>query len=272
MQHHPTTPHALCNALWQNRNLMHALVKREIIGRYRGSFMGLLWSLFNPILMLTVYTFMFSVVFKSRWNGGSDSKAEFALVLFAGMIVFNIFAESITRAPSCIFNNANYVKKVIFLLEILPCVALGSSLFHAAISLAVWLAAYILTFGTLQPTALLLPLILLPVILISMGASWILAALGVYLRDIAQVVGILITALMFLSPIFYPVSALPDAYRPLMLLNPLTPGIEQTRDILFWGHLPEWPMYCLSLIIGLVLTWIGFAGFQKMRKGFADVL
>lgn len=272
MQHHSITPRALLGSFWRNRNVILALIKREVAGRYRGSSMGMLWPLLNPILMLSVYTFMFSTVFKSRWSGGSDSKTEFALILFAGLIVFNIFAESIARAPSCILNNVNYVKKVVFPLEILPCITLGASLFHASISVAVWLVAYILIFGTPHPTALLLPLVLLPITLTSIGLSWALAALGVYIRDIAQVVGILTTALMFLSPVFYPVTALPEAYRPLMALNPLTPSIEQTRDILFWGHAPEWSTFSVSLASGLFVAWVGFACFQKARKGFADVL
>lgn len=262
----------MARSLWHNRNLIHALVEREVVGRYRGSFMGILWSFFNPLLMLTVYTFMFSVVFKARWSGGSESRTEFALILFAGMIVFNVFSECVNRAPGCILNNANYVKKVLFPLETLPLVALGSALFHTLISIVVWLLAYVLFFGMPHLTTLLLPLILLPIALFSLGLTWALAALGVYLRDVAQVVGIFTTALMFLSPIFYPVSALPEAYRPLMQLNPLTPGIEQARDILFWGRLPDLNTFGLSMLSGLLVAWAGFACFQKIRKGFADVL
>ncbi len=262
----------MASSLWRNRNLIHALVEREVVGRYRGSFMGILWSFFNPLLMLTVYTFMFSVVFKARWSGGSESRTEFALILFAGIIVFNVFSECVNRAPGCILNNSNYVKKVLFPLETLPFVALGSALFHSLISIMVWLLAYVLLFGTPHVTTLLLPLILLPIALFSLGLTWALAALGVYLRDVAQVVGIFTTALMFLSPIFYPVSALPETYRPLMQLNPLTPSIEQARDILFWGRIPDMSTFGLSMLAGLLVAWAGFACFQKIRKGFADVL
>ena len=262
----------MASSLWRNRNLIHALVEREVVGRYRGSFMGILWSFFNPLLMLTVYTFMFSVVFKARWSGGSESRTEFALILFAGIIVFNVFSECVNRAPGCILNNSNYVKKVLFPLETLPFVALGSALFHSLISIMVWLLAYVLLFGTPHVTTLLLPLILLPIALFSLGLTWALAALGVYLRDVAQVVGIFTTALMFLSPIFYPVSALPETYRPLMQLNPLTPSIEQARDILFWRRLPDMSTFGLSMLAGLLVAWTGFACFQKIRKGFADVL
>ena len=174
--------------------------------------------------MLVVYTFVFSVVFNARWSAGSDSKTEFALVLFAGLIVFNLFAECANRAPGLILANVNYVKKVVFPLEILPWVALGSAMFHAMISLGVWLAAYVLLFGLPHVTALFLPLVFLPLAFFIMGVSWALASLGVYLRDVSQFVGILTTVLMFLSPIFYPVTALPEAYRSFLLLNPLMPA------------------------------------------------
>ena len=183
--------------------------------------MGLLWSFFNPVLMLAVYTFVFSVVFKARWAGGSDSKTEFALVLFAGLLVFNLFAECVNRAPGLILSNVNYVKKVIFPLEILPVVALGSAGFHFLISLVVWSIFYLLFFGIPPATILLLPLILIPLVLITLGISWLLASLGVYLRDVSQIIGVVTTVLMFLSPIFYPIVALPEEYRPFHANQPV---------------------------------------------------
>ena len=257
---------------WRNRDLIRNLIHREIVGRYRGSVMGVLWSFFTPIFMLGVYTFVFSMVFKARWNAQSESKAEFALVLFAGLIIFNLFAECVNRAPSLILSNANYVKKVIFPLEILPWVVFGAALFHAVVSIVVWLGAFVLLYGFLHPTVFLLPLILVPLALLTMGVSWMLASLGVFLRDVAQFIGIVTTVLMFLSPIFYPISALPEAYRPLLWLNPLMPAIEQTRSVLFWGLPPD------PLVLGgywgtsVCIAWLGFAWFQKTRKGFADVL
>jgi lipopolysaccharide transport system permease protein len=154
MQNFSIAPTEMVNSLWRNRNLVRSLVHREVVGRYRGSFMGILWSFFNPIFMLLVYTFVFSVVFKARWNSGSDSKTEFALVLFAGLLVFNLFSECFNRAPSLILSNVNYVKKVVFPLEILPWVTLGSALFHAAISLIVWFCAYIFFIGIPSVTVL----------------------------------------------------------------------------------------------------------------------
>lgn len=272
MQLFSSSPQELVATIWRNRGLVRALVQREVVARYRGSFAGILWSLFNPVFMLAVYTFVFSVVFKARWSGGSESRSEFALVLFAGMIVFSVFAETITRAPTTIISNPSYVKKVIFPLEILPCVALGSALFHASVSILVWLAAYVLLFGLPHATALLLPLVLLPLVLLTLGLSWLLASLGVYLRDVAQIVGIATTAMMFMSPIFYPLSALPEQYRALLLINPLTPAVEQARAVLVWGRLPDFGMLAVYLAASALVAWLGFAWFQKTRRGFADVL
>lgn len=272
MQKFSIAPHEMLASLWRNRALIKTLIHREVVGRYRGSIMGILWSFFTPVFMLAVYTFVFSVVFKARWSGGSESRTEFALVLFAGLVVFNLFAECVNRAPTLILTNANYVKKVIFPLEILPWVTLGSAMFHALISLGVWMGAYVLIFGFPHPTALLLPLVFLPLVLFIMGMSWMLASLGVYLRDVSQFIGIVTTVLMFLSPIFYPVSALPEAYRPFLLLNPLMPAIEQTRNVLFWGKIPDPTTLGTYILLTSLVAWLGFVWFQKTRKGFADVL
>lgn len=272
MRSFSASPVEMYVSLWRNRELIKALAKREVLGRYRGSVLGLLWSFFNPLFMLAVYTFVFSVVFKARWNTESDSKTEFALVLFAGLIVFNLFAECINRAPGAILSNVNYVKKVVFPLEILPVIALLSVLFHGLISLVVWLLAYLIFFGLPHATVLYLPLVILPLFLLIMGLSWMLSSLGVYLRDVSQFVVLFTTALMFLTPIFYPATALPEHYRPLLYLNPLTIIIEQTRDVLFWGKAPDCFILMIYWVVNLGIAWLGFAWFQKTRKGFSDVL
>lgn len=262
----------IMHSFFLNRGLILALIKREILGRYKGSLIGLLWSFINPLFMLLIYTFVFSIVFKARWTGGGDSKTEFALVLFAGLIVFNLFSECINRAPTLITSNTNYVKKVIFPLEILPLVSLGTALFHTIISFLVWLVAYILLFGLPHITVLLLPLIFIPLIFFILGVSWFLASFGVFFRDLNQFIGMLVTALMFLSPIFYPISALPEKYQIYLMLNPITPVIEQARDILFWGKCPDITIYFAGLLISSVCAILGFVFFQKTRAGFADVL
>lgn len=272
MRDYSATPVEMLASLWRNLSLIHASAKREVLGRYRGSVLGLLWSFFNPLFMLTVYTLVFSEVFKARWSADSESKTEFALVLFAGLIVFNLFAECINRAPGLILSNPNYVKKVVFPLEILPFVTLLSAFYHLFISLVVWLVAYLLFFGLPHVTVLLFPLVILPFLLFIMGLSWALASLGVFLRDVSQFIGVVVTTLMFLSPIFYPASALPETYRHLLYLNPLTPIIEMSRDVLYWGKLPDFAMLALYLLATCAIAWLGFAWFQKTRKGFADVL
>lgn len=266
------SPRAILDAFWRHRGLIRALVMREVIGRYRGSVLGMVWSFFHPVLMLAVYTFVFSVVFAARWNPASDSKTEFALVLFAGLLVFNLFSECINRSTGLVLGHPNYVKKVVFPLEILPMVALGSALVHLAIGFCVWGAFYVVVFGLPQASALLLPLVLLPLLLFTLGLSWFLASIGVYLRDTGQVVGIATTALLFLSPVFYPLTALPADLRPFLRLNPLTASIEQVRGALFWGISPE-PLGFLLLLMGaLCIAWAGFAWFQGTRKGFGDVI
>ena len=259
-------------SLWRNRELILASTRREIQGRYRGSFLGLLWSFLNPLFMLAVYTFVFSVVFKARWNVESASKTEFALVLFAGLIVFNLFGETINRAPTLIVSNPNYVKKVIFPLQILPVVALLSALFHAMVSLGVWLLAYLILFGMPHATMLYLPLVILPFLLLTLGLAWALASLGVFLRDISQFIGTLVTMLMFMAPIFYPITAIPETLRPWLYLSPLTAIIEQARNVLYWGKPPDLSLLGIYTIVSLIVAWLGFSWFQKTRKGFADVI
>lgn len=264
---------AMAASFWRNRPLIWQMTKRDVVGRYRGSILGLAWSFFNPILMLTVYTFVFSVVFKARWgDGGEESKTQFAIILFAGMIVHGLFAECINRAPNLILNNVNYVKKVVFPLEILPWIALGSGLFHALANVVVLVLFFIVLNGYINWTVIFLPLIFLPLMLFAMGVSWFLAATGVYLRDVGQAIGMISTILLFLSPVFYPISALPERYQFMLQLNPLTFVIEQARNILIWGTVPDFKWFSAYLIASILVAWLGFIWFQKTRKGFADVL
>lgn len=266
------SPAVLVRSAAFHRHLISGLIRREIVGRYRGSLLGLLWSFFNPVLMLGVYTFVFSVVFKARWQGGSDSKIEFALVLFAGLMVFGVFSECINRAPNLILGNVNYVKKVVFPLEILPLVVLGSAAFNFIVSLLVWVIFCLCFYGIPPVSILFIPFAMAPVVLIGLGLSWFLASLGVYLRDVSQVVGVFTTVLLFLSPVFYPVSSLPENYRSLLYMSPLTYSIEKTRALLLWNGSIEWSEWAWWMSIGIAIFCIGFAWFQKTRKGFADVL
>jgi lipopolysaccharide transport system permease protein len=248
------------------------LTQREVMSRYRGSVLGLAWSFFNPLLMLVVYTFVFSVVFKARWGSGDESKADFAIVLFAGLIIHGLFAECVNRAPGLILANVNYVKRVVFPLEILPWVAAGSALFHSAVSTAVLLAAQLVFQHALAWTVVFLPIVLVPLLLATMGLAWFLASIGVYVRDIGQAIGIFTTVLLFLSPVFYPVDALPENYRILLLLNPLTPVIGDARRVLIWGQAPDWAGSMLYSAASFAVAWLGFWWFQRTRRGFADVV
>lgn len=263
----------MVKSIWSHRALIRQMTVREVVGRYRGSFMGLAWSFFNPLLMLLVYTFVFTTIFHSHWSGGvATDKANFAIVLFIGMIVYSIFADNVNRAPTLIISNTNYVKRVVFPLEILPVVGMGASVFHALVSLLVWFLAYMLLVGVPHLTALLLPLVILPFIVGILGISWFLASVGVFMRDVNQTVGILTTALMFLSPVFYSVDNLPPKFKSLVLANPATFIIEQARVVLIWGNMPNWFGLGIYTVVSLVFAWAGFWWFQKTRKGFSDVL
>ena len=274
MQDFSISPLRMAQGFWHHRRLAVSLIEREIIGRYRGSILGILWSFFNPILLLAVYTFVFSVVFNARWTPGSssESKGEFALVLFTGLIVFNLFAECISRAPVLIIGNTNYVKKVIFPLDILLIVAFGSAAFHMMVSLLVWVVFYFVVFGIPPTTAILFPFGLLPICLYVLGASWFLASLGVYFRDVGHVISVVVLMFMFMTPIFYPVSALPQKYQFLVMLNPLAITVEHIRGLLIWGHVPHLATYTVYLLGSVLAAWLGWAWFQKTRKGFGDVL
>ena len=267
------SPLAMVQSLWRNRWLIVQMVRREVVGRYKGSAMGLAWSFFNPLLMLAIYTFVFSEVFRMRWSGsGDESKIQFAVVLFVGIIVHGLFAEVLTRAPGVILSNVNFVKKVVFPIEILPAIAVGSALFHSLISLGVLLAAFVLFNGYLHWTVIMAPLVLLPLVILTLGVAWMFAALAVFLRDVGQTTGIIATALLFLSPVFYPATALPERLRHVLMVNPLTFVIEQARGVLIWGTLPNWFGLGVYTMASIAVCWAGYAWFQKTRTGFADVL
>lgn len=235
--------------------------------------MGLGWSFFNPLLMLSVYTFFFSFVFKSRWGNIQDAgHADFAIILFVGLIIHGLFAECINRAPALISSNVNYVKKMVFPLEVFPWIAMGSALFHTGISLGVLLLLQLIIVGSLQWTVIFLPLVVLPFIFVTLGFSWFLAATGVYLRDISQTTGLITSVMMFVSPVFYPIDTLPHNMQIFVMLNPLTLIIEESRKVLLFGQMPNWVALGIYSFISLAIAWIGFYWFQKTRKGFADVL
>lgn len=253
-----------------------SLVRREIAGRYRGSVLGIAWSLINPLFMLAIYTLVFGGVFQARWRvpgrvEEGHSMAEFAIILFAGLIVFQVF-EVVNRAPGLIIANANYVKRIVFPLEVLVPVVLGVALFHGAVSVVVLMVFEYFLMGGVPWTVLALPLVVVPFALLVLGFGWFFASLGTYLRDIGQFLGTAVMALMFLSPLFFQRESLPDWIRPWIILNPLTVPMEQAREVLLWGRLPDWLALGVYTAIAAMVCLLGFLFFQKTRKGFADVL
>ena len=261
------------HALWKHRELWWRLTEREVLGRYRGSALGIGWSFITPLAMLAVYTFVFSQVFKARWGGLEQAgPLGFAVNLFAGLIVFNLFSECVSRAPSLIVANPNYVKKVIFPLEVLGSVAVGSAGFHATTSLIILIMFELVAFHRLPVTLLLLPLVWLPLLLGSLACTWLLSAAGVFLRDIGQLIGVALNMLLFLSPIFFPVSALPARWQPILALNPLAPIIEETRRVAVQGVIPN-PVYLMTAtIVTAVACELSFRVFQRTKRAFADVI
>lgn len=261
---------------WRQRHMINQLVRREVSGRYRGSLLGGLWSFVQPLMMLAVYTFVFSFVFKARWQGemptDGAAPAPFALVLFSGMVLHQWLAECLTRSPVVIIENANFVKKVIFPLEIFPYTILLTGAVHFLISFTILLAGIMVVGNPLSWVIISVPFILLPFMVMMLGFSWFLAATGVYVRDIGHLMGLLVTVLLFISPVFYPLEALPEALRPWLMLNPLTVIVQSLRDVLLWGRMPDWSLLASYSIVSVVTASIGFVWFQKTRKGFADVL
>lgn len=260
-------------SIWKNRHLVYQMTKREVLGKYKGSTIGILWSFIIPILMLIVYTFVFSVVFKARWGDDENgTKTQFALILFVGLIIYNFLAECLLKSPSLIMQHNNYVKKVIFPLELLPIIAILSVLFNTLVSFFVLIIAFLLLNGYVHITILWIPLVLLPLIILSLGLMWLISSLGVYIRDIGQVIGVFVTMLMFLSPIFYPISALPLVLQKIVLINPLAYIIEQSRLVIITGVKPDIIGLCIYAVLALMFSYICYCWFQKVRKGFADVI
>jgi lipopolysaccharide transport system permease protein len=270
---HRTSPLAIIDSVRNNANLIYELTRREVLGKYKGAWLGIFWAVAIPLALLGVYTFVFGVVMKVRWAAGAgETQVDFALLLFVGMLIHNLFSECVGKAPELILTNATFVKKVVFPLEILPLASVLSALFHMAVALLVFLAVLAVSRGGLFATAFLFPLVILPAVLFTLGLTWALASFGVYFRDIGQAASLIVLLFLFLSPVFYPIAALPTKFRTLIHLNPLTFPIEAGRAVLIYGRPPEWSSFAWNLLLGTFMAWVGFWWFQKTRKGFADVV
>nr|UPO64809.1 ABC transporter permease [Vibrio fluvialis] len=262
------------SVLFKNWELTKELTIRNISERYKGSVLGSLWSIINPLLMLSVYTFFFSVVFNARWGGSgvTDSKAEFAIILFSGLMLFNFFSECINKAPFLVLSNVNYVKKIVFPLEILAWVNVLSGMANFLIAFIIWLVFYLFVFGVPHLTIFLFPFILLPLFLLLIGFSWLLSSICVYIRDIGQLIPPLTSILLFMSPIFYALKMIPESYRFIFMINPITPIVEQARQVLIYGENINIISWGWSMILSLFIFYFGFVCFSKIKNGFADVL
>lgn len=263
----------LVSLLFKHRELLVQFIKRELATKYKGSLLGRFWSVITPILMLVIYTYVFSVIFKAKWDfAATSSKQEFAITLFCGMLVFAVFSECVTKSPTLIINNPNYVKKVVFPLEILPVSLLGSAFVNYLIGLVILLVSQIIFLHNVTWTLFYLPIVLVPLILLSLGLSYILSSLGVFLRDLEHSISIIVQALSLLTPIFYPISAVPVELRKYLYINPLTGIIDNVRKVIVWGVAPDFVQLTIQLISTLVVLCVGYWWFIKTRKGFADVL
>jgi len=269
------SPAALLRSIIAPRYLILQLAWREVRARYHGTYLGILWSFLNPLLLLVVYTYVFSVLLGAKWGTNPDHFA-FALTLFAGLIAFSVFSEVVGRAPALVLSNPNYVKRVVFPLEILPVVALTAVLVQSLMTLVILVAAKVVLQGALTPHVLLFPLTLLPVALLALGIGWFLASLGVFVRDIGPVVALAVQVLMFVTPIFYPLEVplriLPDPLKFILISNPLTVSVESFRDVVLRGASPNWLELGSAAIVGLVCCQLGFAFFMRTKKAFADVI
>ena len=263
----------LMRTLWTHRILIGNLTKRDIQGRYKGSAFGSIWSILNPLLMLTVFTFVFGEIFQSKWSGTKDGGGiTYAAALFTGLLLFNLFSECIGKAPTLIVSNPNYVKKVVFPIEILPVITTISALFHLATSYVVLIALIAFSEWGLHPGSIQAIIILIPLAILITGMSWLLAALGAYLRDIGQIIAPILTGTMFLSPIFYQLSNIDQKFHWLFRMNPISYPIEQMRNTILYNKPVDWAGYIGYFIIAVLSAKIGYYVFQKTRHGFADVL
>ena len=259
-------------ALKRHFALVVQMAKRDVAGRYRGSFAGLFWSFFNPLLMLAIYTFVFGVLFKARWSSQQMGHLQFAIILFAGLNINTLFSECANHATTLITENTNFVKRVVFPLETLSWSVLGAALFHLLVSTGVLLVMLLIANGRVPWTVVLFPLVIACFLPLVAGAVWLLASLGVFLRDLKQVVVIITVVLMYLAPIMYPATMIPVGYRHLLYLNPLTIIVEASQNVLVWGRPPIWSHLAIYALVSCLFAWAAFAWFEKTRKGFADVV
>ncbi len=264
---------SIARHLFGYRDLIRQFTVREVMVRHKGTSLGLSWAIVQPLLTLAIYTFIFGFVFSNRWGRlGGFEWADFSLHFFAGFVVFSIFSETVNRSPTFVTEHPNLVRKVVFPLEILPVTALGASLVYAGFGLGLLMLATGVLAQTVSWTLVLFPLVLAPLLMITLGVSWFFASLGAFIRDFKQVVPVLTQLVFFMTPIFYDVNQISEKFRWVILLNPLTLVVENSRRTLLWSEMPNWLELRVLYAVGVVVMVLGYAWFAKSKRGLADVL
>lgn len=257
--------------LFQHQFLIRQFTRREVLGKYRGAFLGILWSFLNPLIMLGIYTIVFGFIFKARYGQmPNESSLDYTLALFCSLNIFHFFTEVMNRAPILIVDHPNFITKVVFPLEIFGMTAIGSALIHLIISMMPLLIALFWIQGGIHLTALYLFLLLIPLMLFAVGITWVLSSVGIFLRDIQSLVAPLMLVILYVSAVFYPLNKVPENFRWLFELNPLAQIIDQSRRVMIWGMPLDWQLWILLLIGGMVAFHAGYAFFMKTKHIFAD--
>lgn len=267
-------PVRLVRTLVPHRELIVQFAMRDLQQKHRGTYLGLVWAGLTPLLMLAVYTVVFSTILKARLSGNPDEgPLEYGLLLYCGLMVLQIFTGPLGRSPGLIVSKKNFVKKIIFPLEILPVSVVLSTLMYSGIGLVLLLVAHFVLGGQLHATMLLFPIVLIPAVLLAVGVGWILSALGVFLRDIDEIVTTVVQRMLFLlTPVFWSIDIIPERFRPLVHLNPLASVVDGARRTLLQGEQPNWMVLGIWTVIALIVCQVGFAVFERLKRGFADVL
>lgn len=257
----------------ENYDLFAQSLIREVVQKYRGSYLGILWNFILPLVMLVVYSFIFGVIFQARWDQQrTDSRAEFALILFVGITLYNVFSETVSASPTLIICNSNYVKKVIYPLEILSMTSIGASLVQLFFNLIIILVGKAIIIKQFDIMVLLFPIVLIPLLFLTLGISWILSGVGVFVRDMRQAATIIVLIFGYITPVFYPLSSVPEGFRGLMYLNPMTSIVDNARRVLIYNEFPKWDQYCITFVISYLVMWIGFYFFRKVKPNFSDAI
>lgn len=267
-------PVGMAHNLWLHRELIGQFIRREVVQRYKGSYLGMVWSLITPLALLLVYTIAFSVIMKVGWGRGGTAHGHvnYAVMLFAGFVAFNVFSESVLGAPHLIVNNTNLVKRVVFPLEILPLQVVGVALVNSFFGLAILLVGVLAIQGHIPYTIVFLPLIYVPLVLLCAGLAWFFASLSVFIRDVGHLLAVVMQMLFFLTPIIYPVSAVPESVRFLLYLNPLSFIVNHFRRVIILGQMPDWSQYAILTVFTGLVCMAGYIWFMKSKKTFADVV